>query len=299
MPLPDPSELVHTRDGAEWRRAERTWPFGTWGRASEVRAGKRKAVLLELEGDWSDVLAADHDATGEHVLTAFERGRFVRSEVAGSAYRSPSVEPVATRYALLPWILGGTLAPALARARGGESLPPEIVASIGLEIAIGLASTSELGVLTPSAIVVDARGGVSVRGPLLTSVVTRTGASTLAAMPYTAPEVLRANGAWSEAARTFALGVMLHDLLQGSALFGDGADGARAIARWKAPSVARMPTGPAPLRSALGLMLQGDPHRRASPRAIVDLLAPIYAPSAEIASALLGETRAPMPFFAT
>ena len=300
MPLEEPSEIVRTRDGVAWRRAERTWPFGTWGRASRVQTHRRKAVLLELEGDWSDVMAADHDAAGEHVLTSFERGRFVASTSASasSPYRSPSSEPVETRYALLPWIVGGTLASALSRARAGERVSPERVATLGVEIALGLGATAELGPLTPGCVVIDAKGPVCVRGPLLSRVVTRIGASTLAALPYTAPEVLGGKHTQrSETMRTFALGVMLHDLLSGAPLFPEGAEGARAIAGWKAPSVAHMPPAPAALRETLWLMLQGDPNRRPSPRAIVDRLAPLHTASSALADALLGDARTPMPYF--
>ena len=297
MTLPDVTDVVHTREAVAWRRGKRTWAFGEWGRASDVRAQGIRAVLLELEGDWSDALAADRESASDHVLTAFERGRLTTEQIAGTPYRSPSVEHEAVRYALLPWIEGCTLAPALARARLGQACPPDVVATLGLEIARGLLTTPQLGALTPNAIVIDVRGSAWVRGPLLTSVVERIGAASTRALAYTAPEALRADGSADDAARLFALGVMLHDLLAGAALFPEGAAGPRAIARWNAPSVERLPAAPHALRSALWLLLQRDPIRRGSPRAIIDLLAPSYAPSAEIATELIGDTRTPLPFF--
>ena len=152
MTLPDVTDVVHTREGVAWRRGERTWAFGDWGRASDVRAQGMRAVLLELEGDWSDALAADRESASDHVLTAFERGRLTTEPIAGVPYRSPSVEHEAVRYALLPWIEGGTLAPALTRARLGQAYEPEVVATLGLEIARGLLTTPQLGALTPNAI---------------------------------------------------------------------------------------------------------------------------------------------------
>jgi hypothetical protein len=294
MALPEPSDL-RGRDGARWQRTPRTWSLGSWGRAGEVRDGRQRGLLLELDGDWSDAMADDREAAMDHVLTAFERGRLPSAAGSGAPYRSPSAEATATRYALLPWITGGTLAPALSRARSGERMSAEVVATLGLEVALGLSATSDLGALTPSTIVIDAQGSAHVRGPLLAAVVAKMGGMAASALPYTAPETLRAGGTWGEAARSFALGAMLHDLLAGEPLFPAGAAGARAIARWEAPSVAKLPNGPSALRSALWLLLQRDPHRRGSPRAIVDLLAPLHAPSDAIASALLGGVRVPSP----
>lgn len=293
--LADPDDVVRTREGASWTRAGRPWSLAPWARAGAVCHEEGRALLLELEGDWSDAFAADREAAGEGVLTSFARGRLAVDAPVGVPYRSASIEQEGARFALLPWIAGGTLASAQARARGGWQHDREVVATLALDLARGLGRTEALGSLAPRALIVGSDGSASVRGPLLDAIVKRIGGADPSALPYTAPESLR--GEVTGEARLFSLGVMLHDLLTGSALFPDGAAGPRAIARWNAPSVARMPSGPEPLRNVLWLLLQRDPSRRGTPRAIVDLLAPLYEPSAAIATALLGETRTPVPYF--
>lgn len=257
-------------------------------RAYPVSSAEGSALLVQLPESAPAHALADLERTmarAPHVLAAQEVGVLVDAETGGtSPYRGSASG--GRGYALFPLLRARSMASLLTRARGGERFPPKIVLALALECARGLAATESLELLAPSSIVVGQDGGARVRGAVLEAIAASGRAREQTEGPrwlgYWAPELLRAGAKQTPAARLFALGVMLFELLAGRPLFSSsGPTAAQEIARWSVKVTDTLELGPdvpSELRSLVWSLLQRDPDRRASPQLAADLLAPVYEP---------------------
>lgn len=295
-----------TRSGARYLGLGPTFAIAEGVHAFQVASDHGEAVLVELPESMSveSLRAREQRCRAEpHVLSALVIGMLAdtggASPYRGSAHDAPH------GFALFPARPVRTLAPALTRARAGERFAPRVVTALAVECARGLAATEDLELFTPASVLIDAEGTARVRGPALEALVARMRARDDAGAPrwlgYRAPELLRTGATSTAAARQFALGVMLFELLAGRALFpGSGAAAAQQLARWSVSVSDTAELGmeaPTELRSLVWSLLQREPDRRASARMIVDLLGPLYEPDFA-AGAVLAPDAGLTPMFA-
>ena len=251
-----------------------------------VRMGERDALLVELPSElrWNELRARELPIQGNaHVLTARDIGMLAPEEGSGVMPYRGSAQPTQA-YAVWDARPVRSLSHALTQARAGVAIDPRALLKLAYECAHGLAATEDLGLLTPASVLVDASGHASVRGPMLEALTENEAPRWLG---YRAPELLRPGASPTAAARSFALGVMLFELLVGRALFDkSGPTAASQLARWNVSLAIMGEIGDvvhAELRAIVWSLLQREPDRRAGASIIVERLAPHYDRATEAA----------------